>query len=82
MLEKQGFMFFGFLLFTFNLFSQHSIDTLKQYPFIDYSSNKILVKDSSTLKGFYNKLWEYEAKKSRQVKILPLGLWRCGRIWP
>ncbi len=73
MLEKQGFMFFGFLLFTFNLFSQHTIDTLKQYSFIDYSSNKILVKDSSTLKGFYNKLWEYESKKSGQVKILFIG---------
>ncbi len=66
-------VFFGFLLLTFNLFSQHTIDTIQQYPFIDYASNKILVKDSTTLENFYNKLWTYESQRTGQVKVLFIG---------
>ena len=66
-------LLFGFWLLAYNLLAQHTIDSLPQYPFIDYSSNKILVKDSTTLNSFYNKLWEYESKKNGQVKVLFIG---------
>ncbi|MFM7023640.1 MAG: MBOAT family O-acyltransferase [Flavobacteriales bacterium] len=61
------------LLFPLFCFSQHGVDTMWRYDFIDYESNKILVKDSSTMERFYNKLWNYEAQNSGQVKILQIG---------
>ena len=54
-------------------FAQHGVDTLWRFDFIDYAANKILVKDSSTMAHFYNKLWNYESQKNGQVKILHIG---------
>jgi len=66
-------LLFGFCILAFNVFAQHTVDSLPQHSFIDYASNKILVKDSTTLNSFYNKLWEYESKKNGQVKVLFIG---------
>ncbi len=71
-MNKGKFILLFFLLPLFS-YAQHGIDTIWKFDFIDYEANKILVKDSSTMESFYNKLWNYEAQGSGQVKILQIG---------
>jgi alginate O-acetyltransferase complex protein AlgI len=49
------------------------LDSLPNYPFINFEANKILQSDSNTLLGFYQKLWKFESQREGKVKILQIG---------
>lgn len=49
------------------------IDSLPAYPFLNFDANKILQPDSSSLQGFFEKLWTFEQNDSGKVKILHIG---------
>ena len=49
------------------------VDSLPNYPFLNFKQNQLLVPDSTTLDHFYTKLWRFESTKKGKVKILHIG---------
>ncbi len=49
------------------------VDTLPNYSFINFKKNQLLLPDSSSLNGFFKKLWQFETEGKGKVDILHVG---------
>lgn len=61
------------LLFVGSKASVLQLDSLPNYPFLNFEANKILQSDSNTLSIFYDKLWKFESERKGKIKILHIG---------
>lgn len=49
------------------------VDSLPNYPFINFEANKVLQSDSNTMNAFHEKLWKFETENKGKINILHIG---------